>query len=76
MKGGAEHLEEREENETGRKRQAGYRYLPAHSKSGTHFCVCRTDNHNILPNVVGPWFPRRDGEESTKSFTMPLCLLS
>ena len=22
----------------------------------------------ILPNVVGPWFPRRDGEESTKPF--------
>ena len=68
MKGGAEHLEEREENETGRKRQAGYRYLPAHSKSGTHFRVCCTDNHNVLPNVVGPWFPRCDGEESTKSF--------
>ena len=27
-----------------------------------------TDNHNVLPNIVGPWFPLRDGEESTKPF--------
>ena len=68
MKSGTEHLEERDENETGRKKHGGYRYLPAHPKSATHLRFCRTDNHNVLPNIVGPWFPRRDGEESTKAF--------
>ena len=30
--------------------------------------MARPENHNFLPNIVGPWFPRRDGEESTKPY--------
>jgi hypothetical protein len=43
------------------------RYLDNHPKAKTHYHVCRVENHNWLPNIVGPWPPRRDGEESTKS---------
>jgi hypothetical protein len=44
------------------------RYMNDHSRSSTHVRVCRADNHNTLPNIVGPWLPRRDGEESTRPF--------
>ena len=46
----------------------GRQYLSHHPKSGTYHRIPRVDNHNYLPNIVGPWFPRRDGEENTKSF--------
>lgn len=68
IKNEADHAEETDENVSKRTRQAGYRYLPAHSKSGTHLRHCRAENHNTLPNIVGPWFPRRDGDETTKPF--------
>ena len=44
------------------------RYLDGHSRSATHIRVGRPDGHNMLPNVVGPWLPRRNGDESTRSF--------
>lgn len=44
------------------------RYLNGHSRSATHVRVGRPDGHNMLPNIVGPWLPRRDGDESTRSF--------
>lgn len=68
MKKDAETAEENDDDETRSRKREGYRYLPAHPKSRTHLRFCRTDNHNTLPNIVGPWFPRRDGEEATKSF--------
>ena len=68
MKGGLGPVEEREENETRSQRHGGYRYLPAHPKSTTHLRYCRAENHNTLPNIVGPWFPHRDGDERTKPF--------
>jgi hypothetical protein len=30
--------------------------------------VYRSENRTVLPNIVGPWFPRRDGDESTKPY--------
>ena len=44
------------------------RYLTDHPKSTTHTRVYRSENHNFLPNIVGCWLPRRDGEESTKPY--------
>lgn len=44
------------------------RYLTNHPKSKTHYRVCRSENHNTLPNIVGPWLPRRDREDDTKSY--------
>jgi hypothetical protein len=46
----------------------GGTYLSIHSKATTHYRVSRTQNHNALPNIVGPWLPRRDGDASTKSY--------
>jgi hypothetical protein len=43
-------------------------YLYPHPKSGTHFRVRRSKNHNSLPNIVGPWFPRRDGEGTSRCY--------
>jgi hypothetical protein len=44
------------------------RYQPLHPKRNTHIRVCRSENRTVLPNIVGPWFPRRDGDESTKPY--------
>jgi hypothetical protein len=44
------------------------RYLSDHPRANTHYRVRRRPNHNSLPNIVGPWFPRRDVEESEKGF--------
>ena len=44
------------------------RYLNDHPKAKTHYRVCRLKNHNWLPNIVGPWPPRRDSDESTNSY--------
>jgi hypothetical protein len=44
------------------------RYLFGHPKSSTHSRFLRSDTHKFLPNIVGSWPPRRDGDESTKPF--------
>lgn len=44
------------------------RYLPDHPKATTHTRAHRSENHNMLPNIVGSWLPRRDGEEHTKPY--------
>ena len=36
------------------------RYWPSHLKARTHRRILRREFHNCLPNIVGPWFPRRD----------------
>jgi hypothetical protein len=46
----------------------GSHYLTNHPKRNSHYRVHRIGNHNVLPNIVGPWFPRRDGREDTKSY--------
>jgi hypothetical protein len=43
-------------------------YLDGHPNAKTHYRLCRGENHNYLPNIVGPWLPRGDGEEDTKSY--------
>jgi hypothetical protein len=43
-------------------------YLSGHPKNGTHLRVARLDDHNVLPNIVGPWLPRRDGEDNSRGF--------
>ena len=43
-------------------------YLNGHSRRETHVRVGRPDGHNMLPNIVGPWLPHRDGDESTRPF--------
>ena len=44
------------------------RYLSQHPRTTTHMRVARAEDHNFLPNIVGSWLPRRDGEEASKSF--------
>jgi hypothetical protein len=44
------------------------RYLKGHPKETTHIRIHRSEFHNFLPNIVGMWLPRRDGDESTKLY--------
>lgn len=55
-------------NESIQENHEDRQYLLGHPKHATHIRVSRSENHNSLPNIVGPWFPRRDGEETTKAF--------
>lgn len=43
-------------------------YMQLHPKSTTHVQVRRFENHVYLPNIVGPWLPRRDGDEESKPY--------
>ncbi|KAG9098617.1 hypothetical protein FS749_003397 [Ceratobasidium sp. UAMH 11750] len=38
-------------------------YQPAHPRTQTHQRVVRSNGHRNLPDVVGPWFARRDDPE-------------
>ena len=44
------------------------RYLSDHHKSATHSRVFRSENHTFLPNIIGPWVPRRDVEGVAKCY--------
>lgn len=44
------------------------RYLTDHPKKTTHTRARRSENHNFLPNIVGTWLPRRNGEENTRPY--------
>ena len=46
----------------------GYRYMLGHPKYASHFRVSRLEGDNFLPNIVGTWPPRRDGEENANSY--------
>jgi hypothetical protein len=37
-------------------------YQQSHPRYSTHGRVSRSEYHNTLPDIVGPWFPRRDDE--------------
>ena len=43
-------------------------YLSNHPKANTHYHACRNDNHNFLPNIIGPWLPHQEEEGGTKSY--------
>ena len=60
--------ENNDENDHTQNGDSSRRYLASHPKSGTHTRIIRSESHNFLPNIVGPWLPRRDGEENTKSY--------
>lgn len=62
-----DHVQEINDNEIdaeyvkrGRKPNTHSRYLPSHPKYDTHFRIQRAEHHNNIPNIVGPWFPKRD----------------
>lgn len=57
-----------EEQKDARPKNESRRYLNHHPRSSTHIRVARSEDHNVLPNIVGSWLPRRDGEEGSKSF--------
>lgn len=44
------------------------RYLIGHPKYDSHFRARRLEGHNFLPNIVGSWPPRRDGDENSKPY--------
>jgi hypothetical protein len=44
------------------------RYFANHPRFGTHIRTARLENHNSLPNIVGTWLPRRDGDEDSKAY--------
>ena len=43
-------------------------YLSNHRKHATHIRVSRSNNHPFLPNIIGPWVPRRDAEGTGKCY--------
>jgi hypothetical protein len=47
----------------GRKKNARSCYLEGHPRYHTHERIRRSKNHNYMPNIIGPWFPRRDVEK-------------
>lgn len=61
--------EEDDENDVwSRRRNDSGRYQMSHPKMDSHVRVRRFENHVYLPNIVGPWFPRRDGDENSKPY--------
>jgi hypothetical protein len=61
--------EQNDNGEPGHSTRSQYgHYSQSHSRSATHTRVCRSENHTFLPNIVGSWLPRRDGEENTQSY--------
>lgn len=56
-----------EENNTQSGRRTGC-YMTEHPKAGSHYRVRRSDGHNFLPNIVGPWLPRRDENENDNCY--------
>jgi hypothetical protein len=44
----------------GRRRNLRTGYLEGHPKHNSHERISRSQNHTYMPNIVGPWFPRRD----------------
>jgi hypothetical protein len=63
------HMEGDEDEEASRSSRNQYgRYLNEHPRSTTHTRVRRSETHNFLPNIVGSWLPRRDGEEGTRPY--------
>ena len=61
-------LQNEDQDEIERSNKRASNYLSGHPKCGTHSRTLRSENHNFLPNIVGPWLPRRDGEEADKCF--------
>ncbi|KAF8508464.1 hypothetical protein JB92DRAFT_3120847 [Gautieria morchelliformis] len=52
-------------------------YLPGHPRSGKVCRVVRTQGHNILPNVIGQFFPQRDDVDTQALYcTSMLALLN
>lgn len=51
------------------------RYWPSHPKACTHRHILRREFHNSLPNIVGPWFPRRDDPSPEYYYASMLALL-
>jgi hypothetical protein len=52
----------------GRTRNLRDHYMPNHPKTDSHVRIRRTENNNYLPNIVGPWFPRRDQIEEEEFY--------
>jgi hypothetical protein len=52
----------------GRKRNIHGCYLASHPKHNTHIRIQRSEHHNNLPNLVGPWFPKRDDIHNDNDF--------
>lgn len=44
------------------------RYLSDHPKFESHIRTSRCEGHNYLPDIVGPWLPRRDEEENARTY--------
>jgi hypothetical protein len=51
------------------------RYLSTHVKHQTHLRVVRSSSHNILPNIVGPFFPQRDDEDGQNIYCAMMLML-
>jgi PIF1-like helicase len=57
---GINYMDTPERRGPGRPRSQRISYLDNHPKSEVIQRVLRSRNHNNLPNIIGPWFPRRD----------------
>jgi hypothetical protein len=43
-------------------------YIILHPKLNTHIHIHQFKNHAYLPNIIGPWLPRRDGDNDSKPY--------
>ena len=59
----------------GRPRSVRVPYNDSHPRSGTTTRVVRTKTHNTLPNVVGPFFPRRDDASKREQYCASMLAL-
>jgi len=67
----------------GRPRHQRIRYTEDHPRAKTHWRVMRRKNHNTLPNISGPWFPKFQDQDQHDLYcacmlaiTKPWCHLS
>lgn len=65
---GDEEEDESRRHRVGRTKNLRGEYLSNHPKFDSHIRIERSENHNYLPNIVGPWFPRRDSVEEEEFY--------
>ncbi|KAM6489507.1 hypothetical protein JOM56_015064 [Amanita muscaria] len=58
----------------GRKRNVRSEYMSGHPNPNK-IQVVRSDNHNTLPNFVGPWIPREDDPETRQYYSCVMLAL-
>ena len=59
----------------GRPRNVRSQYLKGHPNCGRKHRIVCSAGHNMLPNIIGSWFPRRDDENTYDGFCAAMLVL-